>query len=324
MQGDRCLSYAELDAHASRWAAILVARGVEPEELVGVAAEHSFEAVVALLGILKAGAAYLPIDPELPPERLSYILADARPRLVLSDAAVAPRMRLHTAVEVVQLDASEARLTPEPRVQRRVDARQLAYCIYTSGSTGTPKGTLVQHQSVVNHSAWMRRTLGIDESDRVLQHTTLSFDAAVCEFWVPLLCGARLVLPSREALGDAELLLGTLERESVSFFQAVPSLLRGLLALPSGERRLRAVRHLISGGEALPPELLDRLLEGRSAPLYNLYGPTEATVDATYRACTAEDAKQDSVSIGVAIDNASAWVLDRNSSPLPDGVPGEL
>ncbi len=316
-QAGRRLSYGELDAAANRLARHLRRLGVAPEVLVGLAMERSLEMLVALLAVLKAGGAYLPIDPEHPKERLAHMLADARVPVLVTQESLLDRLPAHAA-RVVAVDRDAAAIAGESAapVNGCAGPGTLAYVIYTSGSTGRPKGVQIPHAAVVNFLNSMRRRPGLASSDTLLAVTTLSFDIAGLELYLPLVCGARLLLVSRETAQAGEQLREVLEGQGVTFMQATPATWRLLLAAGwTGNRRLV----VLCGGEALPRDLASQLL-GACGALWNVYGPTEATIWSTLDRVEPEGP----IVIGRPLDNTEIYLLSRRLRPVPVGVPGEL
>jgi amino acid adenylation domain-containing protein len=309
------LSYAELDRQANQVAHALRRRGVKAEDRVAVAMERSTALVVVLLGVWRAGAAYVPIDPGYPASRITGMLEDAAIRFVVADAADA----IPLAITWSDLMASALR---EPATAPKValDGEQLAYVIFTSGSTGRPKGVAVPHAALANHMAWMQGAFSLQSDDTVLQKTPISFDAAVWEFWAPLIAGARLVMARVGGHHDPAYLADVVRAEGVTVLQLVPSVLDFFLE-EAAKRPPSALRRLFSGGEALRPATRDRcadVLPG--VPLINLYGPAECTIDATFAVCAPTGA----IPIGRPVANALAYVLDAHLEPVPAGVAGEL
>jgi amino acid adenylation domain-containing protein len=320
--GSERLSYAELDARADRLARRLVALGVGPETIVGLCVERSLEMVVGLLGVLKAGGAYLPLDPDQPSARLAFMIADAAPRLVLTEERLAGRLPATIPILSLDLNRDETSAKSVEALGRRAAPQNLAYVIYTSGSTGAPKGVAVSHSAIVNHMEWMRQLVAIDARDRVLQKTTFNFDASIWEFWLPLIVGARCVLASAEAGRDPEELWRQVSLHGVTVLQCVPSFFRALLEQVDPEA-LRSLRYLFCGGEALPPALIERMLRQWNGELWNLYGPTEAAIDSAAWRCRPVVAGS-AAPIGRPISNVQIYILDTNLEPVPAGVAGEL
>jgi amino acid adenylation domain-containing protein len=315
---DRSLSYQALDQQANQLAHHLQALGVGPDVLVGVALERSERMLVALLGVLKAGGAYVPMDPDYPQARLAYMLEHADVRVLLTEEAMLERLPEHTA-QMVCLDRDWKRIggLATSRPAAGVRPENLAYVIYTSGSTGKPKGVQVHHGAVVNFLTSMAHTPGLTARDVLLAVTTLSFDIAVLELYLPLTIGGRVQLVSREVAGDGEQLLRALKETSASVMQATPATWR-LLLLAGWEGREGF--KVLAGGEALPRDLVNELVD-RAGGVWNMYGPTETTVWST---CEYVTATEGPVLIGRPIGNTQVYVLDADLQPVPVGVPGEL
>ncbi|CPH98213.1 syringomycin synthetase [Burkholderia pseudomallei] len=320
--GAHALSYAALNRRANRLAHYLRAHGAGPERVVALALERSVDMMVGLLGILKSGSAYLPLDPAYPAERLAYIVDDARPALLLTEAARRDDWR-DAGVPVVLLDADgpaiDACPDHNPDAAAGRDARtlsSLAYVIYTSGSTGRPKGVMIEHRNLANLLGAMGEQPGIGAHDVLLAVTSLSFDIAALELFLPLLHGARAVIAARDDAADPARLAHLIESSGASLMQATPSTWR-MLAQHGWPRSARPLT-LLCGGEALPPALAERLLAHVPA-IWNLYGPTETTVWSTVRRVTTPV-----VDIGGPIANTQVYVLDERLRPAPIGVAGEL
>ncbi|GAA2327192.1 amino acid adenylation domain-containing protein [Streptomyces cuspidosporus] len=310
--GDRTLTYRELDERSDRLASELAARGARPGELVGVALSRSPELLVGLLAVLKAGAAYVPLDPVYPPERIAAMADDARLRLVVTESALRPTL---SGVHAGLLLLDEDRERPAGRcVPAGPD--DLAYVIYTSGSTGRPKGVRIGHRALTNFLCAMARRLGCAGHDRLLAVTTVCFDIAGLELYLPLITGARVEIAPAETAADGFALGALLERTRPTMMQATPATWRMLLTAGwTGHPGLKA----LCGGEALPSDLADEIL-ARAGELWNLYGPTETTIWST--ACRVE--RGDRVTIGRPLANTRCYVLDRFGEPVPPGKPGEL
>ncbi|WP_225770548.1 non-ribosomal peptide synthetase, partial [Inquilinus sp. Marseille-Q2685] len=320
--GAERLSYAELERRTSRLARALAAKGVGPDVLVGVAAERSVEMVVALLGIAKAGGAYLPLDPEHPRERLAGTIAETGLRLVLAQAHLVDRMPEVDGVEVVALEGWDLSGFADEAPVVDWHPESLAYCITTSGSTGKPKAVGNSHKGLLNRLQWMQAEYGIGPGDRVLQKTPYGFDVSVWEFFWPLMTGACLVVAEPGAHRDPEALGRVIRAEGITTLHFVPSMLGAFAA--SGELpACTSLRRILCSGEALPRELQDEVLGQTRAELHNLYGPTEAAIDVTFWACRPEEGQR-SVPIGHAIANTRIHILDADLNPVPEGVAGEL
>nr|BFE29896.1 hypothetical protein GCM10010200_021470 [Actinomadura rugatobispora] len=320
------LTYAELDERANRLAHELIARGVGPEDLVGVVMERSAGLFAVLLGVMKAGAAYVPVDPGYPGERVAFMLGDARPALVVSTRATAGLVADADAglAQIVWDDPATAAVLAARPVTAPTDAdrvaplhpRHPAYVIYTSGSTGAPKGVVVPHRGVVNYVTWRAGAYGWRPGDRVLQFASVSFDTSVAEIYPALAVGATLCVARR----DTDLRL-ELEELAVTVATFTPSVLDSLARDGGAESpALRNIRSIVTAGEECGPELVRRWAPGRA--FYNEYGPTEGTVDVTCWTCPPEI--PDRVSLGPPIGNVRVFVLDGFLRPVPPGVIGEL
>ncbi len=310
---DRSLTYAELDAASAVLAAALRARGVGPDARVALCAARSPELVVGTLAVLRAGGAFVPLDPAYPPERLAFMLADSGARVLLAQPELLERFPEHAA-ETVPLEIPAASEAASPGPAPAVAPDGLAYVIYTSGSTGTPKGVMVPHRGLAAVAHEQARRFGVGPGCRVLQFASASFDASVFEMVMALASGATLVLAPREALLPGDSLAETMRREHIGVATLPPT---ALAALPGGE--YASLRAVAAAGEALPAELVDRWAPGRR--FLNLYGPTETTIWATAAECAPSGGKP---SIGRPIAGARVYVLDAHRRPAGVGVPGEL
>ncbi|HEX7022003.1 MAG TPA: amino acid adenylation domain-containing protein, partial [Trueperaceae bacterium] len=322
---DEQLSYRELDARANRLARRLQELGVGPDVVVGVMMERSPLLVVALLAVLKAGGAYLPLDPDYPRERLSFMLEDAGAPVVLSQASLSGRLA-GAAAHILCLGGgpNEDGPTGDESTERVPgSAGDLAYVIYTSGSTGTPKGVMNHHRGIVNRLLWMQDEYGLGQGDVVMQKTPFSFDVSVWEFFWPLLAGARLVLARPGGHRDPGYLTRLVAEAGVTTMHFVPSMLAVFLEEPALQQRCRTLRRVICSGEALTPSLVQRFHEKLEASLHNLYGPTEAAVDVTHWTCRPGVADEP-MPIGRPVANTSIYLLDEAGRPVKAGEQGEL
>ncbi|MER5935700.1 amino acid adenylation domain-containing protein [Streptomyces sp. NPDC001928] len=327
--GTPALDYAGLHARANRLARLLISRGVGPEHLVGVALDRGTDLVVALLAVLKAGAAYVPLDTGYPADRLAFLVEDTAPTLVLTSTQAAGNLLGRAPLLLVDAlpgdDFDTAELTDADRLQP-LRPEHPAYVIHTSGSTGRPKGAVVPHAAIVNRLLWMQETYALGPEDRVLQKTPAGFDVSVWEFFWPLITGAVLVLARPGGHRDPAYLAELIHDRRVTTAHFVPSMLRVFLDDPAAERARGVLRRLVCSGEALPTELAERCAESLpGTALHNLYGPTEAAVDVTAWPC-AEGTRSaaGSVPIGRPVWNTRTLVLDASLRPVPPGVPGEL
>jgi amino acid adenylation domain-containing protein len=316
MCGDTRWSYRELWARAGRVAAALRARGVGPGALVGVFVERSADLVAAVLGVLQSGAAYVPMDPLFPRERLGWMIEDAALPVILTQSSLVAALPPHQA-QLVCLDQPLPETLNSQLPTPNSKPEDPAYVIFTSGSTGRPKGVVVGHRNVVNFLCSMRREPGLTSDDVLLAVTTLSFDIAGLELFLPLITGARVVIASRAAAADGAALAAELERVGATVLQATPVTWRLLLAAGwKGSPRLKA----LVGGEAVPRELVNQLAP-RCGEVWNLYGPTETTIWST---CGRLAADEGPVSIGRPIANTQVYIVNEALQLQPVGVPGEL
>ena len=329
------LTYRQLNNCANQLAHYLKSLGVKADTLVGICVKRSIEMLVGLLGILKAGGAYVPLDPDYPQQRLAFMLNDAALPVVLTQQSLLESLPEHTA-QVVCLDSDRqliAQHSPEnPLTGSKPE--NLAYVIYTSGSTGKPKGVQVSHNGVVNFLASLSLCPGLTDSDTFCAVTTISFDIAALELYLPLIVGAKIVVVSREVARDGARLLLELQESGTTVMQATPATWQMLLA--SGLSTQKLGMKLLCGGEALPDQLAHQLLETGSE-VWNLYGPTETTIWSSIyqlrnhskqleaRSAIASGAALPAIApIGRPIANTQIYILDTQLQPVPIGVPGEL
>lgn len=331
---DKCfgapsLSYAELNKKANQLAHFLRAHGVSPGDVVGIMVERSFSMMIGLLGILKAGAAYLPIPTDNPPERVHYILQNASVRILLTQGATAGKLTF--AGRIIDLDAGDffQEMDGNPAVVNRPD--DLAYVIYTSGSTGKPKGVMIEHRSVVNRLHWMQSRYPIGPEDVILQKTPYYFDVSVWELFWWALSGSQVCFLAPGAEKSPVAIVDTIRKHRVSVMHFVPAMLNVFLDYLEARdgkvvQALSSVRQVFASGETLTPRHVRKFNEviGRltGAKLTNLYGPTEATVDVTYFDCPAGN-DFDKIPIGRPIDNIRLSII-KDGRPAAIGEAGEL
>lgn len=315
---DEHLTYRELNRRANQLAHYLQHLDVGPDVLVGICVERSLDMVVGLLGVLKAGGAYLPLDPAFPSERIEFMLEDAQIPVLITQQHLTTQLPNHKAsVVCLDTDGTKLSLQSETNLLPTTLSDNLAYVIYTSGSTGRPKGVQINHRAVVNFLQSMREQPGLRAEDTLLAVTTLSFDIAALELFLPLVVGARVVVASQEIVADGTALMEVLTHKRITVMQATPVTWRILLAAGwQGDRNLK----ILCGGEALPLDLAQQLLP-KAASLWNLYGPTETTIWSG--TCKIEPGEK-TISIGRPIANTQIYLLDAHSQLVPIGVPGEL
>lgn len=333
LSGTSWLTYGELERKSNQVAYTLLQLGVTRETLVAVCLDRHAGMVIALLGILKAGAAYVPLDPSFPRDRLDWMLSDSGAVIIVTEDRIASQLP-ELSAQVLLLDEEGITLSQQHGSRyNRENLRNalppditpasfsgnnhLAYVIYTSGSTGRPKGVQIQHESVVNFLLSFREKLGVAAADTLVAVTTLSFDIAGLELFLPLISGARLVVADRETTPDGFKLAQLLHQSQATVMQATPTTWRLLQTAgwkPNGSFRA------LCGGEAMPVELAASLLDS-GVELWNVYGPTETTI---WSAVKAVKQSQDALSIGEGIANTSIYILDRAGNPVPEGIVGEL
>ena len=315
---DLQLTYQELNARANQLAHYLRSLGVGSETLVGIFMERSLEMIVGVLGVLKAGGAYVPLDPTYPKERIAFMLEDAQVSLLLTQERMVEALPQHSA-HLVRLDTDWEVIAQESRENpaSNINTDNLAYVIYTSGSTGKPKGVQIPHSALTNFLDSMCREPGMTSQNTLLAVTTLSFDIAALELFLPIIVGARVVVVSREVASNGKLLSDEIANSGAALMQATPATWR--LLLESGWPGRDQLK-VLCGGEALSWELANQLLE-RGVSLWNMYGPTETTIWSSVHRVESEDKV---ISIGRPIANTQIYILDQHLQPVPVGVAGEL
>ncbi len=336
--GNERWTYQQLNSRAVLFAAELQAAGVKPGSIVAVGLERSLDLLAGLIGVLKTGAAYLPLDVQMPRERILLCLADAKVSAILTQRSMAQHVASGEIPMVLadgntpnrDLKAIGAAVAPASAPGSLAeDPADTAYVIYTSGTTGEPKGVEISHRNLVNLLVSMQAAPGFGGKDVCLAVTPISFDIAALELFLPLICGGKVVIASREEAQDPFLLAKAIDRSNCTVIQATPATWRALLlsgwrdpaAQPPGT--LPPLR-ILCGGESLPRELADRLL-ATGAEVWNMYGPTETTIWSTIHQVTpASASERASVSVGLPIANTTTFVLDGRLQLLPVGVPGEL
>ncbi|MGE5786603.1 MAG: amino acid adenylation domain-containing protein, partial [Myxococcales bacterium] len=305
-------SYEQLWSRVDQIAAELLRRGIGRGQVVGLYYERAPEMLAALLGVLRAGAAYLPLDPLFPPERIQFMLEDSQASLVLGDQGL-QELGLTSGKTLDSYSIVGEAVVPWPSV----NPEDTAYIIYTSGSTGKPKGVRVPHRAVVNFLGSMAERPGLSTHDKLVAVTTLSFDIAVLELLLPLTVGAEIILAERDQAIDGNALAALLVKSAATCMQATPATWRLLLET---DWHAGAGFKALCGGEALPVELAEGLL-GRVEELWNMYGPTETTVWST---CGRVEFGRGGITIGRPIANTSIYIMDAQQQPVPIGAVGEI
>lgn len=316
--GDRRLTYEELNVRANQLSHYLIKMGAGPETFIGICVERSEDMLVAQLGILKAGSTYIPIDPAYPSERIFYMIQDARMPFIVTQKRLSDAISGHGA-KIVCIDEECTSIEGESRdnPENKINGENLAYTIYTSGSTGKPKGVQIPHGAVVNFLKSMSKEPGIAEKDKLLSVTTICFDIAALELFLPITVGACVVIAGRETVLDGAALINAVKKHDITVMQATPATWRLMIEAGwQGSKKLK----ILCGGEPLPVELAEQLLK-RSFSLWNMYGPTETTIWSSV--CRIE-AGQNRITIGKPIDNTQMYILDTELKPVVIGTTGEL
>ncbi|OME00565.1 hypothetical protein BSK54_15895, partial [Paenibacillus odorifer] len=316
------LTFHELNVEANKLAHRLQQMGASSNTLIGLYMERSLEMVIAMLAIVKSGAAYVPIDPTYPSERVENILKDAAIKILLTDRKVIGDMKYNINL-ILYLD--EERMIPhegqEANPMRESGSDRLAYVMYTSGTTGQPKGVMISHRAICNRLHWMKEEYSVSETDTIFHKTPISFDVSVWEVFLPLMTGAKLIISTPGGHKDTQYMVRMILLHRVTMIHFIPSMLQ-LMLDEADFSNCTSLKFVFSGGETLPYELLERLLEKLPAEIHNRYGPTEISINATY--WPSERNKNKIVKIGKPLANTQVYVLDANREMVPIGVPGEL
>lgn len=323
--GDEHITYGDLNESANKLATVLIQSDIAVGDVVAISAERSINMVIAIIGILKSGAAYLPVDPNIPAERQRYYMETAKAKMLLSEQD-----------DDILLGVRNINIHKIPQdiltiYNTEIPSNTLAYIIFTSGSTGKPKGVMIRHYSVVNRLLWMKSQYGLCEKDVFIQKTPFSFDVSVWELFLWFFCGAKLCLLKTGYEGNIEYLLDVISTHKVTACHFVPSMLRVFLEYLAHRNKLEKVKYLkniFSSGEALQYDTVtyfNQLFKKKHATrLHNLYGPTEATVDVAYFDCTGYQSEDRVIPIGKPIWNTNLYILDNNGCECADGEKGEL
>jgi amino acid adenylation domain-containing protein len=315
------LTYAELNHRANQLGRFLKKLGAGPDVLVGICMERGLEMMVGMLGVLKAGAAYVPLDPAHPKDRLAYMVRDAKTEILLTHSQFRNRLPNYEG-QLIELDKKWQTISRENGLSlvSNVQAENLAYLIYTSGSTGKPKGVAVEHRQVCNQLLWAGAALDLGPADRVLQKASFGFDASIVEIFLPLAQGAQIIIARPGSEQDVDYLVRLILEKAITFMDLVPALLGQMLDHPMS-KQWTSLRVTCSGADVLKPDLVRTFHQSAPGVLWNTYGPTEATVQSAFFVCSEGD---QSTPIGKPIANTQIYILDPRLEPTPTGVPGEI
>ena len=315
--GQQIFSYKNLNETSNQLAALLLDHHVKPGDIIGLAVERTPEMVITLLAIMKSGAAYVPVDPLYPQKRIEFMLQDSSAKILITSKQY--KNRFQSGVKELLIEDIWPKLSsyPKENIKTNINGSDLAYILYTSGSTGNPEGVQIEHHNLVNFLFSMQKKPGILSGDSLLAITTISFDIAGLELYLPLMSGAELVLADTESAKDGRVLLDIIEGQNITMMQATPSTWRMIIEA-GWEKRLPL--KILCGGEALPKDLADKLIT-RCNSLWNMYGPTETTIWSAVKQITAND---ESITIGRPINNTQLFILDDYLKPLPEGSVGEI
>ena len=314
---DRQLTYRELNEKSNQLARLMRRKGVKPDSIVGIMVERSLEMIIGIMGVLKAGGAYLPIDPNYPADRIRFMLEDSEATLLLSHKMLMGVSEFKG--EALYLDDIDTYLEDRSNLEPANESLNLAYLIYTSGSTGNPKGVMIEHKSVVNFIYGMEDRMKFTDVKSIVALTSISFDIFVLETLLPLSCGLKIVIVNENLQKNAEVLKELIYNNEVDILQATPSRMNLLMADLENKKWIGQLKLILVGGEEFPPMLLEELRKETKATIYNMYGPTETTVWSAIRDLT----DTVGINIGKPIENTQIYIMESNKLS-PVGVPGEL
>ena len=333
------LSYSDLNKKSNQLAHLIRAKykkqnkkDLKPDSLIGLCVERSLDMIIGILGILKAGAAYVPLDPDYPQDRLEYMIEDSHEGLVITQKDIVAKDGFldklhHDELLVIDSDEVKADLKKQSadNLAKVSGPDNLAYVIYTSGSTGRPKGVMIEHRNLVNHMIWMIREFKFNSSDVIFQKTPYSFDASVWELFLPFIIGAKGVVSGSSGHKDPQYLVDKIISEKITVVQFVPALLDLIMNDYSSKIGSSKLKRIFCGGEALKLTTNISKLDLQKIKLCNLYGPTESTIDSSFNDnISLLNSEPSSIPIGMPIDNIKLYILDNNLNPCPIGAPGEL
>lgn len=318
ISGDTSLTYRELDDRANCIAAALEAEGVKADSIVGVLVERSIDMVVGILGVLKAGAAYLPLDSEYPQARLAYIIDDSKINILLTQKSLTTRVKF--TGHIVYMENEDLYKKDGGKIRGHIAPDSLAYVIYTSGSTGNPKGVLVEHRSVVNFFRGITGRIDFSPGEKILALTSMSFDISVLEILLPLVSGLTIVIANKFQCRNPKRIGELIAENDIDILQITPSRLQLIGNFDQDLSCLKILKKILIGGEPCPKMLLDKIKSTCSGRIYNMYGPTETTIWSTVGELTGSDA----VHIGTPVLNTGIYIVDENLNIQPLGVEGEM
>ncbi|SDJ55952.1 amino acid adenylation domain-containing protein [Pedobacter sp. ok626] len=311
------LNYIDLIEQSNQLANYLIDKGIKVGDIIALASDRSIDMLICLLGILKSGAVYVPLDPEYPQDRIEFMLSDSNAKFLMVSRAYAGKFKSIASELVIEDLHNEVKHCPKKLRTVQVTGEDLAYILYTSGSTGKPKGVQIKHHNLMNFLISMQSEPGITQDDRLLAITTISFDIAGLELYLPLISGAELFICDTETARDGRLLLDLIKSENITFMQATPSTWR--MMIDSGWTKSPLLK-VLCGGEALPKELAEILVD-KSAELWNMYGPTETTIWSTIKKIQKENLV---LTIGHPIQNTQIYILNEENNLLAPGITGEI
>ena len=327
---DSILTYKELNAHANRLANYFIEQGIQPEDKIAICTERSMEMMIGIFGILKAGATYLPIDPKNPQSRLTEIIADARPKIIITDSK--SDLNLPPQANLIYIDniQNQPLCLNSENPKCNVNPQNLAYIIYTSGSTGKPKGVMIEHHSLMNRLNWMQKEFPLTINDVLLQKTNTTFDVSVWELFLWSFSGSSLAILPPGAEREPSQIIDVIDKHKVTAIHFVPSMFSvfiDYLKVSQTSGKITSLKWIIASGEALQPKTVNEFNKLRSISLLpevvNLYGPTEATIDVSCYRCP-QNSSITEIPIGKTIDNTGLYILSPSGNIQPWGMPGEL
>lgn len=315
---NKTITYKELNNRANQLAALLRKKGVKPDNLVGIMVERSIEMIVGIIGILKSGGAYIPIDYNYPKDRIEHILSESEALILLTQENLVNDLLV--SAEKIYINNENLFAGSINNLKEVSDPTNLAYVIYTSGSTGSPKGVMIENRSVVNFIKGISDRINFNQQKAILSLTTISFDIFGMESLLPLTKGMKIVIATEDETVDSVKISELIEKEKVSMLQATPSRMKFIMNDERSLKGIAGLEEIMVGGEELPVSLLKQLQETSTAKIYNMYGPSETTIWSTIKEVTVDD----KVTIGTPIFNTGIYIIDKNNNLCPIGVPGEL